>query len=166
MIMPGIYAFFGTLWLDQVYRQRRLAAYIYEIETMIAFPHGRNGLAEEGWEHFVQGKRQKDRLNRPSRYYYYICLGLFFAVPVAVFVLACVYSKSGNVLAPRHELFIPALIGIILYVLFIIFSALYIRSIKALVSSFSQKESTQSFQEEAVAEVIDIISQESTTIST
>lgn len=158
LIMPGIYAFFGTLWLDQVYRQRRLAAYIFEIETMVEFPKGRRAFAGEGWEHFVHGKRRSDRLNRPSRYYYHICLGLFFAVPVTVFILACVYSKSGNVLDPEHELFVPALIGIFIYFLFIVFSVLYIHSINALASSFSQKESIKSFQEEAVAEAIAIIS--------
>jgi hypothetical protein len=167
LIIPGIYAFFGTLWLDQVYRQRRLAAYIYEIETMIEFPRGQSEHIGKGWEHFVQvkkqqdelntpkGKRPKDKLNTPSRYYYYICLGLFFAVPVAVYILACTYSKIGNVLSPTHELFLPACIGIVLYVLFIIFSFLYIRSIKALVSSFSSGNSgnaDHAFIEDALAE--------------
>ena len=160
LIMPGIYAFFGTLWLDQVYRQRRLAAYIFKIETMVEFPKGRCAFAGEGWEHFVHGKRRSDRLNRPSRYYYHICLGLFFAVPVAVFILACVYSKSGNVLDPAHELLVPALIGIVIYSLFIVFSVLYIRSINSLASSFSQSSPTNSFQEAAVAEATTIVSRQ------
>lgn len=124
LIIPGIYAFFGTLWLDQVYRQRRLAAYIYEIENISAFPHNRSVALSAGWEHYVQGNRRKQRLNKPSRYYYHICLGLFFAVPVGVFACACIYSKGGNVLSFSHELFAPALGGIILY-LFFAFSPFY-----------------------------------------
>ncbi len=156
LIIPGIYAFFGTLWLDQVYRQRRLAAYIYEIENISAFPHNRSVALSAGWEHYVQGNRRKQRLNKPSRYYYHICLGLFFAVPVGVFACACIYSKGGNVLSFSHELFAPALGGIILYLFFCFFSILYIRSINSLGDSFSGKKKSQ-FAKEALAKAEEIV---------
>ena len=161
LIMPGIYAFFGTLWLDQVYRQRRLAAYIFEIEATNAFPHDRSENLTGGWEHYVQGTRRMHRLNKPSRYYYHICLCLFFAVPVAVYLCACIYSRIGNVLDPEHELFVPAFIGIVLYILFLVFSCLYIHSINALASSFSSSVESPSLREDALKEAEAIIASDS-----
>ena len=160
LIMPGIYAFFGTLWLDQVYRQRRLAAYIFEIETIDGFPQSRSQTISNGWEHYVHGNREKNKLNKPSRYYYYICLGLFYAVPVAVFVCTCIYSKGGNVLDSAHELFVPAIIGILLYFLFIVFSWLYIRSIRALANNFSTEYSSSSAAKEAVSQAEEIVARD------
>ena len=67
LIIPGIYAFFGILWLDQVYRQRRLAAYIYRIESSDG--KDPNGLVT-GWEHFIQESRLKKQENRKE---YLLC---------------------------------------------------------------------------------------------
>ena len=82
LIVPGLYSFFGALWLDQVFRQRRLSAYIYQIEETASFYPG-----IYGWEHYVQGARLKNKLNLPSRGYYFICLGLFFFFPFVTFIL-------------------------------------------------------------------------------
>lgn len=123
LIVPGLYSFFGALWLDQVFRQRRLTAYIYQIEETASFYPGING-----WEHYVQGARLKNKLNLPSRGYYFICLGLFFFFPPVTFVLACIF-KVGNALSYSHELFIPARIGVILYIAFLVSAYFYIKAI-------------------------------------
>lgn len=135
LIVPGMFAFFGTLWLDQVYRQRRLAAFIYKIEDMYQY----EGDWYSGWEHFVQGNRKVQKLNWPSRYYYHICLGLFMFFPPATYILACIF-KAGNVLNIHHELHVPAVFGIVLYFVFLIFAILYIHSILSLVDSFRSTE--------------------------
>ena len=131
LIVPGLFAFFGILWLDQVYRQRRLAAYIYTLEEL----YRQMDTCYGGLEHFVLGDRGKDRLNWPSRFYYYICAGLFFFFPPATYILACLY-KAGNVLSAHHELHGPAWFGIALYLAFLFFAVLYIRSILLLANVF------------------------------
>lgn len=119
LIIPGLYSFFGALWLDQVFRQRRLTTYIYQIEERHSF---------DGWEHHVQGARLRSKMNLPSRGYYFICLGLFFCFPPVTFILAC-FFKVGNALSYSHELFVPACIGIILYIAFLTSAFFYIRAI-------------------------------------
>lgn len=132
LIIPGLYSFFGTLWLDQVFRQRRLAAYIYQIEEIESFDTDRRG-----WEHYVQGARLHSKPNLPSRGYYFICLGLFIFFPPVTFILSCVY-RVGNVLSRSSELFVPAWVGIVLYSAFIIAACFYIRSILKLSYFFSR----------------------------
>ncbi len=131
LIVPGLYAFFGIMWLDQVYRQRRLAAYMFMLEELMQH----SDPWYNGWEHFVQGNREEDKRNWPSRFYYHICLGLFFAFPPATYIFACVY-KAGNVVSSQHELHIPARLGIGLYIAFLVFAIIYIISILALADSF------------------------------
>ena len=142
LIIPGIYAFFGILWLDQVYRQRRLAAYIYEIETYEVLPSNPS-TSVTGWEHFVRNKRSFTNTNTPSRYYYYICLGLFFFFPFFTYFFSSTFS-GGSVLNVNNSLFFPSLLGIILYVAFVVFAILYIKSILELGYSFEISVSSRS----------------------
>lgn len=134
LIIPGIYAFFGILWLDQVYRQRRLAAYIYEIETYEVLPSNPS-TSVTGWEHYVRTKRSFTNTNTPSRYYYYICLGLFFFFPFFTYLFSSIFS-GGSALNVNNPLFSPSLLGIILYVAFVFFAILYIKSILELGYTF------------------------------
>ena len=105
-----------------------------------------------GWEHFVQGSRDDDKRNWPSRLYYHICLGLFFAFPPATYALACVY-KAGNVLLTAHELHFPAWFGIGLYLAFVVFAVFYIRSILSLADSFGSGKNSSESAEEVTAGV-------------
>ena len=61
LIIPGIYAFFGVLWLDQVYRQRRLATYVLTIEASSEF---KDCMLEcgisRGWETFIQARKKQE----------------------------------------------------------------------------------------------------------
>lgn len=81
-IIPILFATLGTLWIDQIYRQRELALYSFLLENELS-----TGMITHGWEHYVQNKRSKKRvlgikqlekikgplekiLNAPSLYYY------------------------------------------------------------------------------------------------
>lgn len=136
LIVPGLYSFFGALWLDQVFRQRRLSCYIYQIEEAASFEPG-----VFGWEHYVQGARLRNKLNLPSRGYYMVCLGLFFLFPPVTFVLSCVF-KVGNVLSRSHELFVPACLGIALYSAFVIVAFFYIKTILVQANIFRKNDYT------------------------
>ena len=52
-MIPGISAFCGAIWLDQVYRQIRIGSYIYKIEERINILLGsdKNGFPALYWEH-------------------------------------------------------------------------------------------------------------------
>ena len=142
IVIPAVYAFFGLLWLDQVYRQRRLAAHIFLIESEIKNSEQKTDF----WEHFVQDKKKEmteTKINTPSRSYYFVCLGLFYGVPITEYLLALFYSKSGFVLCSSHKMFIPSCIGILIYIGFIIFSIKYIKVIRALVEDFQENGATE-----------------------
>lgn len=47
-VLLGIYAFFGTLWLDSVYVQRQSGMYIFMMDEELGFLG-----APFGWEHFI-----------------------------------------------------------------------------------------------------------------
>lgn len=139
LLIPGIYSFFGVLWLDQVYRQRRLAAYIFEIESASNIFEVGDSKLINGWKHFVREKRLGKCINIPSRCYYFICLGLFFFFPIATVIFTYIYKADG-IFNPEHELFRLVILGSLLYVVFLVFAIFYIISILSLSKSFSKKE--------------------------
>lgn len=154
ILVPGLYAFIGALWLDQVYRQRRLALYIYRIEESQEFSslmRDGNVYANGGWEHFIRMKNietlsddvpKKSKIrqlftkissrfkqNRTSRWYYYIFLALFSGLPVATYIFTCIHigiSVKGNSIA---NIPMACKIGVVIYMGFLIVEALYIISI-------------------------------------
>lgn len=151
LIIPGIYAFFGVLWLDQVYRQRRLATYILTIEASSEF---KDCMLEcgisRGWETFIQARKKQEHKHGhkfiknvvpflhkekyacssiiPSRFYYYVCLALFYFFPLGTSVLSITFNNIAVCSAPTLEK-VVILIGAMLYICFIISSFIYITAI-------------------------------------
>lgn len=151
LIIPGIYAFFGVLWLDQVYRQRRLATYILTIEASSEF---KDCMLEcgisRGWETFIQARKKQEHKHGhkfiknvvpflhkekyacssiiPSRFYYYVCLALFYFFPLGTSVLSIAFNNIAVCSAPTLEK-VVILIGAMLYICFIISSFIYITAI-------------------------------------
>lgn len=99
-VIPVLFAVLGTLWIDQVYRQRELALYSYLLENEM---FGNSNT--KGWEHYVQEKRARKKahsfngvsipvgiirylINSASLYYY----GLFSLGLVVVPALSSKYS--------------------------------------------------------------------------
>ena len=151
LIIPGIYAFFGVLWLDQVYRQRRLATYVLTIEASSEF---KDCMLEcgisRGWETFIQARKKQEHKHGhkfiinvvsflhkekytcssiiPSRFYYYVCLALFYFFPLGTGVLSIAFNNIAVCSAPTLEK-VVILIGAMLYICFIISSVIYIAAI-------------------------------------
>ena len=141
LIIPGLYAFFGALWLDQVYRQRRLAAYIYRIEEKCLTEQDRDVvIGHMGWEHFVRLTNNSfKRVNTPSRFYYAICLGLFTFFPVATAVFSCIYSGE-NVLIKTNSLHLPAIFGLVLWGCYIISLICYTVAIRRIEKRINESD--------------------------
>ena len=135
LIIPGLYAFFGILWLDQVYRHRRLASFVFQIE--------KNNNMQPGWEHAVSSQRKEKKIVGPCRYYYYVCLGLFILISPATFYFAKYYftkTQSINLLRLTNYYSIFIFAGIAFYVIFLVFCSAYIIAILYLVNESDKKE--------------------------
>lgn len=101
-MIPGISAFCGAIWLDQVYRQIRIGSYIYKIEERINILLGsdKNGFPALYWEHCVNSEntnisrvRLKINYLNPNFIYYYIGLMVFICIPIVSWIL--VYYQNG-----------------------------------------------------------------------
>ena len=101
-MIPGISAFCGAIWLDQVYRQIRIGSYIYKIEERINYILGsdKNGFPALYWEHCVNSEntnisrvRLKINYLNPNFIYYYIGLMVFICIPIVSWIL--VYYQNG-----------------------------------------------------------------------
>lgn len=146
LIIPGIYAFFGTLWLDQVFRQRRLASYIFLIEKSFY----KSDSIEFGWERYIQQLESENGLRRvfrktrktvySSRYYYYICLGLFTFFPVCTYLYGVntyLYGTDETIWVFIHTYSAPSIGGIIMFFCYFFFMYKYVSKINSLSSKFT-----------------------------
>lgn len=130
LLIPGMMAFLGALWLDGVYRQTKIGTYISVLERKLnALLGGDNAPAVEimGWERWncndFSGNR-RSLLFRINYYQYYISLGLFLVVP-PLSILMSFHMVKG--FPPRLIL----CVGAACYVLFWLFAAVYIRRIES-----------------------------------
>ena len=117
VIVPGISTFFSMLWLDQVYRQLRVASYIRNIEIYLRkIVHDRTKFRfyhlPDGYEAYLDSMAEDNSIN-VHRLYYYMCLGVFLVLPFASIVV-------GLLIAVNH---IDILSISFLAISFLIFSA-------------------------------------------
>ena len=74
VVIPGISTFFAVLWLDQVFRQLRVAAYTRNIEKYlqsVILTDTNLDIFPKGYETYLDDLAEKNPLN-VHRYYYYI----------------------------------------------------------------------------------------------
>lgn len=94
LILPGIYSFFGVLWFDAVYRQRRAGRFIRLVEEAFQM-NGR----PFGWEHFAKDSaRNRTVLSKvfKLRCYYHVCGGLFCVFPAITFIPFSFYISQND----------------------------------------------------------------------
>jgi len=123
-LIPCVMIFIAILWLDQVYRQIKIAIYISFLEKKVNNILGldntliSSALFWEQWMHL--NTTTKERINI-SQLFYYICLGVFFLCPVLSCLAGAYLSKWAicNFIAPLS-------ITIVGYLIFLFFSVLYI----------------------------------------
>ena len=82
VLIPCATFFFGALWLDQTWRQKRMDKYLYEIEEYIHINFFQN-VSAPYWEHYYNQEVQlKNWFLKPNRWYYYFTLMLFILLPI------------------------------------------------------------------------------------
>ena len=95
VVIPGISTFFAVLWLDQVFRQLRVAAYTRNIEKYlqsVILTDTNLDIFPKGYETYLDDLAEKNPLN-VHRYYYYICLGAFLILPF-VSIVGCLLVEG------------------------------------------------------------------------
>lgn len=135
-LIPGISAFCGVLWLDQVFRQVRIGSYIYELEERVNRILKTQSTVRDHeyypalyWEHCVNQQntnvsdsgilsRLKLHLNyiNPNLIYYYIGLMVFALVPVISWIL--VYQQVGLTFG------VWSILGALFFVCYVIFATI------------------------------------------
>lgn len=162
-IIPGITAFIGVLWLDQAYRRVRLSVYLALIEKKISGAVKTSVIEEkitnavgtdkideidvedpmfwEQWTHIQSN--YKTFFKRVIHYRYYVSLGLFLFLPLLSFFLGFVligHELSDLIVYVRCFNLTPIpisfTVGIVFYILFLIFGSMYIFSRYKTVKSF------------------------------
>lgn len=113
--------------MNEVYRQERLASYIFIYESQYLTNAAENKDNIKGWQHYI--KQGEKMFNKPSRYYYYICLGLFFVVPVVVYAYGVIYMFLNSTIYLRAFDVLCGVGGLVEYALFVFFSIRYIKKV-------------------------------------
>lgn len=139
-IIPALFAVLGTLWIDQIYRQRELALYSYSLEVELSSQNN-----TKGWEHYIQRKRavksgalDKNRnnsiieslfesLKSPSISYYLIFSAGSVGVPVSSIFYCMLHVKSSD-LSTLYMI----ILGFILLTFQICIEAVYVKNILSL----------------------------------
>lgn len=120
-LLPCTIMFFGILWLDQVYRQVMIGAYTVQIEDRInsllraGMPSGMSNII--GWEQWLSAMRPTKGFWRRTNYYYaYISLGTFSVLPIVVFAIGCVLTRT-----PLWPIYLVVLLVVFaVYLLFVV----------------------------------------------
>lgn len=71
-IIPILIAVLGTLWIDQIYRQRELALYSFLLEQSLSADY-----TTKGWEHYVQIKRFMKKREKKRNWKHFSFLSIF-----------------------------------------------------------------------------------------
>lgn len=134
-IIPGAYAFLSVIWFDFTHRQVETGAYLSILEQKMGIIARnedcftiKNPSYTFMWEHWnkVQFK-SKFLLKQSNQIYYYVCFGLFLALPVAAVLLwlFCTNPSHGVITAIGFLLFL------IIYILMIVLACIYISAIQS-----------------------------------
>jgi hypothetical protein len=127
VVIPGISTFFAVLWLDQVFRQLRVAAYTRNIEQhlqRVLLSDTNRVFFPKGYETFLDDLAEKNPLN-VHRYYYYICLGAFLILPL-ISIIGCLIVEG----MPKDFLSALFITGsIVIYVLGLVFGSIFVHNI-------------------------------------
>lgn len=127
-LLPCTIMFFGILWLDQVYRQVMIGAYTVQIEDRInsllraGMPSGMSNII--GWEQWLSAMRPTKGFWRRTNYYYaYISLGTLSVLPIVVFAIGCVLTRT-----PLWPIYLVVLL--VVFAVYLLFVVLYVKAIR------------------------------------
>lgn len=121
-VIPAIAISISILWLDQVYRQIKIAIYISHIEEKVNRLLGTANNVEDSamfWERWLRNIEDDMGIFSPSQTFYYICLGIFILCPILSFCFG-LYINDFEIRL------IPTVIIAIVYVIFLLLIIMYV----------------------------------------
>lgn len=132
-IIPCVTIYVAIVWLDQVYRQKKIAYFTYILENKInRFILDNSGVTTTAicWEHWISTSKTDTWKLNVKFTFYYICLGTLTVVPIISFIWGMIivdYDLS--------KIRIQVCLGSILYAIYWLLMITYIINIKELDSS-------------------------------
>lgn len=132
-VIPCVTIYVAIIWLDQVYRQKKIAYFTYNLENKInRFILDNSGVATTAiyWEHWISTSKADTWKFTVKLTFYYICLGTLTIVPIISFIwgMAIVdYDFS--------KIQIQVCIVPVLYAIYVLLVIIYIINIKKLDTS-------------------------------
>lgn len=129
LIVPAVAICIAVIWLDQVYRQIKIAVYIAYLEKKINMILGvPNNIYSSAmfWEQWLRNNKSDRGKFNASQTFYYICLGIFLASPIVSFVFGW-YLVDWNI----KPICLSACIFAAGYAAFLCFTFMYVRRILA-----------------------------------
>lgn len=129
-IIPCVTIYVAIIWLDQVYRAKKIASFTYILENIINKFISENsevGINPVCWEHWIS-KSNSDTWKLNTKYtFYYICLGTLTTVPIVSFLYGFIQIDY-NIKRIQKI----GLIVLTLYLIYLLLMATYIINIKKL----------------------------------
>ena len=133
LVIPCVTIYVAIIWLDQVYRQKKIAYFTYILENKInRFIADNSGVTTTAiyWEHWISTSKTDTWKFNVKFTFYYICLGTLTVVPIISFIWGMIivdYDLS--------KIRIQVCLGSILYAIYWLLMIAYIINIKELDSS-------------------------------
>lgn len=124
-IIPCVSMFFGLLWIDQIFRRIRFAAYFNHLEIKInSLSNGRNDSMD--WERWVKRRyRNRKFLKKTHQYYGYFVLGSNLLLPIISVGLGYEVFEI-----PFNKILL--IVTITIFLVFFVFCVFYCREILSL----------------------------------
>lgn len=132
-VIPCVTIYVAIIWLDQVYRQKKIAYFTYNLENKInRFILDNSGVATTAiyWEHWISTSKADTWKFTVKLTFYYICLGTLTIVPIVSFIcgMAIVDCDSSKI---QIQVYIVP----VLYAIYVLLVIIYIINIKKLDTS-------------------------------
>ncbi len=125
VLIPSVAMFTGAIWLDTVYRQKKLTGYLclaeIRINRILRCPVGSSEASAITWECYEADDQGKGLLGKPNRWYYYYCLAFYIVFPWV--------SALFDIFVMGDPIYIWCIISLAIYLGYISFVIAYCKKI-------------------------------------
>lgn len=124
LLIPCLSTFSGILWMDCIYRQVKIGTYISVVENKINELFSENEHKALNWEHYADSEAKETFIKKINHFQYYFGLAFYLLMPMISFLYLLSIIKKWD-----FTLLCFLILSILMYIFFIIFIRLYLKSI-------------------------------------
>lgn len=125
-VVPCITVCIAAIWIDQTYRQIKIAYYLSLLEEKINRLLGVDNdiwTSAMFWEHWLRNHPMNTNKFNASRTFYYICMGVFSVAPIASYFYGFFNTEDFN------RIIVQTVIVSLGYVIYLAFTCVYVHNI-------------------------------------